>query len=221
MRARVLTKENRKWLRSFIKDFGGLIVACIALILSSYTLYESNHVVDDFRFTIGNDDSIPNPDPTSKRIILYGPRVLTFINSGTRPIATLGVQLLIYQVADKDAHPQNCPLTKSAIVKTSIAPFVTKASEIQIQPLAFDRSTGLQFDDSGHPMLELKDDMYWTVLCLMFDLAMPDNVPSSVLVPLTSSEYSTPPYGGSEILYTPSRPITLLPRRPSWAPSSQ
>jgi hypothetical protein len=212
MRLSCFTKERQKQFRTFVKDFGGHIVGCLALVVSSFALYQNLHVVDDFRFTIGNDNNIPNPDPRAKRIILYGPHLLTFINSGTRPVATLDVQLLVYQSTAKGADPNDCPLAESTRVKTGIEPFVVKAGEIIVQPINFDHTSGAELDEQGRPILILKDNMYRTVLCLMFDLATPDNVPSQVIVPLTSSEYSTPPYGGTDIFYTPSKPIRLLPR---------
>jgi hypothetical protein len=206
-----LTKRHSERLRSFLKDFGGHIIGAVAIILSVFSLYHSMHVVDDFRFTIGGDRNIPNPDPDAKRIILYGPKVLTFINSGTRPVATLDVKLMIYQTAVKDPPPTDCPAAQSKIIRPDVGPFVVKAGDISIVQVLFDRNSGAEIDKSGNPTLALNEDMFWTALCFMFDLATPDNITSTVVIPLMSCEYSEAP-GGCDMFFDWSQPIRLIPR---------
>jgi hypothetical protein len=203
-------KERIVRARGIIKDFGSLIVSSIALAVSILALYWNVHVIDDLRFTIGNDNNIPNPDSDAKQIILYGPHLLTFINSGNRAVAVLRIQLAIFQSTISGDRANDCPEQESEMVGTAIEPFAVRPGEILVKPISIDKK--LQRNDRGDPVVRLNEKMYRTVLCVVFDLATPDNIPSTITVPLTSSEYTTSPFGSTDMLYTPSKPIRLFPR---------
>jgi hypothetical protein len=194
-------------IKGLIKDFGGLVIACFALVLSMFNFYDARHVVDDLRFTIGNDRNIPNPDSGHKQFILYGPHLLTFINSGNRSVALLNVSLAFFQ--SKEDKAGECPEDSSEIVAAGIDPFVIKPSEILVKKVQYtDKAVR---NAEGNVVIRMKDDVQRIVSCFVFDIVTPDNVQATVTVPVSSSEFSTPPYGSSDAYYF-FRPMKIFPR---------
>lgn len=91
-----LTRADK--VRGYIKDFGGLVISLVALGGSIIALYLTRRAVDDFRFTIGTE--IPMANPQGNYMIVYAPDALTFINSGNQPVAVLRLQYATHQTIE-------------------------------------------------------------------------------------------------------------------------
>jgi len=194
-------------IKLIVKDLGSLAIACIALGLSLYNFYEAHHFVDDLRFTIGNDFSIPNPDYDNQEFILYGPKRLTFINSGNRSAAVLDVRFVFFQTTAKEAD--ECPKEGLDILPAGIEPFVIKPNEVIVKSIHHDEKATR--NKEGNVVFKMKDNVYRIVSCFEFDIVTPDNVSSTATIPVISSELATPPFGTSD-LFSAFVPIRIFPK---------
>jgi hypothetical protein len=192
-----------------LKDFIGPAISVVALIVSITALYLTYRTVEDFSFSIGSDWSIPNPDYDKSEFIIYGPRMLTFINAGTRPVAVMSIGLALKETRDFKDEPKECSGDKLKTASFDVQPFVVNPKEIIIKPSLVDPK--IKRNDRGDPVVAMDPEMRWVLSCVSFELITADKMATTVRAPLLAAEFESRPYG-TVTLFTPDKPIKLLPR---------
>jgi hypothetical protein len=199
---------GRRWLIT-LKDFASPFIAAVAVIITALTVYWNYRVIDDLRFTTSIDTSFPQPDFDNLKLAVLPPRSLTFINSGTRTAAVLQINFVIFQSEQKEAN--QCPMQGSEIFEVLLEPFVVKPGEIIIQKVELKRNKDLGSAQKNLVNIALNPKMSRLVTCMAFDLVTPNNRAYSVMVPMTSSEYTSGDYGSVDLILW-DKPVKLIGR---------
>lgn len=111
----------------FLKDFGGLIVSCIALVISATTAYFTFWRRKESLGIVVN--RMPLIMPSDSDWIIEGECEITFVNDGNRPVCLLSVVMLFEQTSVAN----QTSIDKGGTYPFITSPFVVERGQIVTQ----------------------------------------------------------------------------------------
>jgi hypothetical protein len=165
---------------STLKDVIGFAISIAAFLISLYSLYATNRKVDQLGVIFADDVPLIDIHTDGQFNIVKPTATATFVNSGTRYAAVVGVRFVVEQFEELSWRP--CEHAGSTILTFEVEPFVIKPNEIVAKYLKLDPKEPMTIPvrNAAHPS---------ALLCLEFDVTTPDQLTLQIARPFLSGSW--------------------------------
>ena len=165
---------------STLKDVVGFTISIAAFAISLYSLYATNRKVDQLGVILADDVPLVDVHGDGQFNIVKPTATATFVNSGTRYAAVVGVRFAVEQFEELNWLP--CEHADSTILTFEFEPFVIKPNEIVAKYLKLGpkEPTTIPIRNTSHPS---------ALLCLEFDVTTPDQLTLQIARPFLSGSW--------------------------------
>ena len=163
-----------------IKDTVGFTISIAAFAISIYTLYVTNREVDELGVIVADKIPLIDMHKEGEFTIVVPSATVTFVNSGTRYAAIVGMKFSVEQ--PDNLSWRACDHSTSKVVSFNIEPFVIKPKEIvaKSMQLAADAPKSIPVRNRSLPS---------AILCLEFDVSTPDGLTLNITRPFLAGQW--------------------------------